>query len=94
MAERMLMVEIVYAGAAQAIRHRLEMSPGSTVMQAIERSEIIAQLPQAALDPARIGIFSQRVSADQLLQDGDRIELYRPLQLAPMDARRRRAGRR
>ena len=94
MAERTLMVEVVYVGAAQAIRRRLGMAPGSTVMQAIETSGIIAWLPQAALDPSRLGIFSRRVCAGQLLQDGDRIEIYRGLQLDPMDARRRRAGRR
>lgn len=94
MAERMLTVDVVYADAAQAIRRRLEMAPGSTVMQAIEKSGITAQLSQAVPDQARLGIFSQRVSAGQLLQNGDRIELYRPLQLDPMDARRRRAGRR
>lgn len=94
MAERMLMVEVVYADAAQAVRRRLEMAPGSTVMQAIETSGIIAWLPQGALDSTRLGIFSRHVSAGQLLQDGDRIEIYRALQLDPMDARRRRAGRR
>ena len=94
MAEPTLVVEVVYAGAARAVRHRLEMAPGSTVMQAILRSGILAQLPQATLDPARLGIFSQRVSEDRLLQSGDRIEIYRPLQLDPMDARRRRADRR
>ena len=94
MAECTLAVEVVYADAAQPIRIQLEMVPGSTVMQAIEASGIIAWLPEAALDPARLGIFSRRVSAEQVLQNGDRIEIYRPLQLDPMDARRRRARRR
>lgn len=94
MAERPLIVDVVYADAAQQIRRRMEMAPGSTVMQAIEASGIIAWLPQAALGSARLGIFSRRVPAEQLLQDGDRIEIYRSLQLDPMDARRRRAGRR
>ena len=94
MAERMLTVDVVYADAAQAIRRRLEMAPGSTVMQAIEASGIIAWLPETAVDSARFGIFSRRVSAEQMLQSGDRIEIYRPLQLDPMDARRRRARRR
>lgn len=94
MAERTLTVEVVYAGAAQRIQRRVEMAPGSTVMQAIEASGIIAWLSEAAVDPARLGIFSRRVSAEQVLQSGDRIEIYRPLQLDPMDARRQRAGRR
>ena len=94
MAECTLTVEVVYADAAQPIRRRLEMAPDSTVMQAIEASGIIAWLPEAALDSTRLGIFSRRVSAEQVLQNGDRIEIYRPLQLDPMEARRRRVRRR
>jgi putative ubiquitin-RnfH superfamily antitoxin RatB of RatAB toxin-antitoxin module len=42
------------------------------------------------VDPDRLGIFSKRVSSDHLVQAGDRIEIYRPLMLDPMEARRRR----
>ena len=93
MAERALTVEVVCADAGQVIRRRVELAPGSTVMQAIETSGITAWLPQAMLDPARLGVFARRVSAGHVLTDGDRIEIYRPLQLDPMDARRRRARR-
>jgi putative ubiquitin-RnfH superfamily antitoxin RatB of RatAB toxin-antitoxin module len=33
------------------------------------------------------------VAADRVLEEGDRVELYRPLTLDPMEARRRRAKR-
>jgi putative ubiquitin-RnfH superfamily antitoxin RatB of RatAB toxin-antitoxin module len=48
-------------------------------------------MPEVAFDPSRLGIFSRRVTADDLLHDGDRVEIYRPLTLDPKDARRRRA---
>ena len=56
-----------------------------------EQSGILQELPQVTFDPARLGIFSRRVAADDVLQDGDRVEIYRPLTLDPKDARRRRA---
>ncbi len=40
---------------------------------------------------AAIAVFGVRVSADQRLCDGDRVELLRPLQADPKDARRKRA---
>jgi len=91
MAERTIAVEVFYAGAEQQILRRIELACGSTVMQAIEASGIIEVLPQGAVDQNRLGIFSRRVSAQQVLQAGDRIEIYRPLTLNPMEARRRRA---
>jgi putative ubiquitin-RnfH superfamily antitoxin RatB of RatAB toxin-antitoxin module len=38
-------------------------------------------------------VFAKKVPADRVLEEGDRVELYRPLILDPMEARRRRAAR-
>jgi putative ubiquitin-RnfH superfamily antitoxin RatB of RatAB toxin-antitoxin module len=54
----------------------------------------------AALDPdfagvnlanSPVGLFGKVVGADQALNDGDRIEIYRPLGEDPKIARRQRA---
>lgn len=39
-------------------------------------------------------VFGERVDAEALLRDGDRLELLRPLQVDPKQARQQRAGRR
>lgn len=91
MAERTLRVEVVYAGTEGPIRRRVELAEGSTVMQAISASGIAAVLPAGAVDPARLGLFARKVAPDRQLREGDRIEIYRPLLLDPMEARRRRA---
>lgn len=91
MAERTIRVEVVYSGAGQPVRRRVELADGSTVMQAIGASGIAAVLPDGAIDPARLGIFARKVMPDRLVREGDRIEIYRPLSLDPMEARRRRA---
>ena len=91
MAERSIRVEVVYAETERPIQRRAELADGSTVMQAIEASGIIEMLPHGALDPHRLGIFARKVAPDQLVHDGDRIEIYRPLLLDPMEARLQRA---
>ena len=44
-------------------------------------------------DPActAVAIYGERADPDTALRDGDRVELLRPLQADPKDARRRRA---
>lgn len=91
MAEHTIRVEVVYAGEEQPIQRRVELADGCTVMQAIDASGIVAMLPAGTIDPARLGIFARRVAPDRLVREGDRIEIYRPLLLDPMEARRRRA---
>ncbi len=91
MAERTITAEVVYADAGQQILRRVELAEGSTVEQAIDASGIAGVLPKGAIDARYLGIFARRVAPDQVVQSGDRIEIYRPLMLDPMEARRRRA---
>jgi hypothetical protein len=91
MAERTITVDVVYAGAERQLLRRVELPQGGTVMQAIDASQIAKLLPPGAVDPDRLGIFSRKVPPQQVVQPGDRIEIYRPLTLDPMEARRRRA---
>ena len=41
--------------------------------------------------PLDVGIWGRRCSLDQLVAEGDRVEIYRPLTIDPMEARRTRA---
>lgn len=90
MAER-IAVEVVCATPQRQLLRRVSLPAGSTVIQAVEQSGLLQEMPEVAFDPSRLGTFSRRVTADDLLQDGDRVEIYRPLTLDPKDARRRRA---
>jgi putative ubiquitin-RnfH superfamily antitoxin RatB of RatAB toxin-antitoxin module len=87
-----LRVEIVYALAQTQTVLRVVLAPGATVKDAVERSGILRHLPPAAT--FSYGIFGRRVSGDQRLTDGDRIEIYRPLRADPRVARRARANSR
>jgi putative ubiquitin-RnfH superfamily antitoxin RatB of RatAB toxin-antitoxin module len=91
MADRMICVELVYAEAEGQTMFRVQLPEDSTVADAIKISGVSQQL--ALGEPLRnqIGIFGKKVSLDRVLQDGDRMEIYRPLLWNPMEARRRRA---
>ena len=90
MADR-ITVEVVCATAERQLLRRVILPAGSQVIAAIEQSGILQEMPEVAFDPSHIGIFSRRVAPDDVLHDGDRVEIYRPLTLDPKDARRRRA---
>lgn len=68
----------------------VEVPPGATVADAVERS---ALLVHHRVDPARLGyaIFGRRVDAQTRLADNDRVELTRPLTTDPKEMRRHRA---
>jgi hypothetical protein len=45
------------------------------------------------LEDSRLGIFGKLVAPDQVLQAGDRVEIYRPLKADPKEVRKARAAR-
>jgi len=85
-------VSVVYADPQRQITREIEIRTDATVEDAIAASAILRELPPDFV-PAGIGIFGSKVARDARLRDGDRIELYRPLQIDPKEARRKRAQR-
>lgn len=92
MAEGEIEVEVVYA-AETGISRTLRLPAGSTALQAVEASGLAELMPTGHFDPQHLGIFARRVPPGQILRSGDRVEIYRPLLLDPMTARRQRAHR-
>lgn len=87
----MIIVEIVYALPEVQSIYRVHVAEHATVRQAIDASALRADHPDLDLSAHRVGIFGKAVAQDRPLGDGDRVEIYRPLQADPKDARRRRA---
>lgn len=83
-------VEVVLALPDRQIVRRVTLADGATALQAVEASGLAREWP-GRVDPQRLGVFSRPVAPEQRLNEGDRVELYRPLLLDPKDARRRRA---
>ncbi len=88
----MISVEVAYAEPQEQFLERLQLPAGRTVADAIEASGVSREFPDIDVDPDRIGIFSRKVSLNQVLEDGDRVEIYRPLQADPKEVRRAKAA--
>ena len=91
MAER-LPIEIVLATPERQVLLALDVDDGSTVADVIALSGIGSQFPDFDLDEMPVGIWGKSVARDSLVRPGDRVELYRPLEVDPREARRQRAS--
>lgn len=85
-----LKVEVAWATPERQVVLRVALPAGATVEQAVRRSGILEVCPDAEFDPQRLGIYGRKVTPDETVRDGDRVELYRPLIADPRDARRAR----
>ena len=86
-------VELVYADRAREVLIGIDARPGSTVLDCVERSGLFRLVPN--LRDIRVGfaVFGRRVEATDPVSNGDRIEVLRPLDIDPKEARRLRARR-
>lgn len=85
-------VEVVFALREQQELVGLEVAEGTTVAQAIEQSGIASRFPAHDLSRCPVGVWGHVVERDTPLQNGDRVEIYRGLQMDPQEARRELAA--
>lgn len=85
-------VEVVWALPQAQDSVELTLPPGTTLREAVERSGLLERHPEIRLEPGFLGIFGRTCGLDTPLEEGDRVELYRPLRVDPKELRRKRAG--
>jgi putative ubiquitin-RnfH superfamily antitoxin RatB of RatAB toxin-antitoxin module len=85
-------VAIVYAQPQRSISKSLLLSQGATIADALAQVTSSQDFLGVDLANSPVGIFGKLARRDVKLNDGDRIEIYRPLQEEPKLARRKRAG--
>ncbi|SEP63815.1 RnfH family protein [Basfia succiniciproducens] len=85
-------IEITYAFPEHYYLKKFTLDEGTTVQSAILQSGILQQFTDIDLRENKIGIFSRPVKLTDSLNDGDRIEIYRPLLADPKEIRRKRAA--
>jgi hypothetical protein len=82
---------VVYSPAPRQVREWvLELPEGATLLQALEGSGAGAEFPQLDFATAQVGVWGSKAGLQQVLREGDRVEIYRPLQVDPKVARRER----
>lgn len=85
-------IEIAYALPERYYLKSFQVDEGITVQTAIMQSGILSQFPEIDLSTNKIGIFSRPIKLTDVLKEGDRIEIYRPLLADPKEIRRKRAA--
>jgi putative ubiquitin-RnfH superfamily antitoxin RatB of RatAB toxin-antitoxin module len=76
-------ISVVYATQKRQFWLNVELPDGARAMDAIERSGVLNRFPEIDLAHQKVGIFSRIVALDAPLEDGDRVEIYRPLTADP-----------
>jgi putative ubiquitin-RnfH superfamily antitoxin RatB of RatAB toxin-antitoxin module len=84
-------IEIIYATPFEQFLIVLDLIPNTSVEKAINCSGILKRYPEIHLQKNKIGIFGSFCHLQDLLSDGDRIEIYRFLMIDPKEARKQRA---
>lgn len=88
----LIQIEVAYALPSEQLILKLDVSPGTSVREAIERSGILRRFVDIDLERNRVGRWSHVVALDDTVRAGDRIEIYRGLVADPKEMRRQRAA--
>lgn len=84
-------IQIAYALPHHYFLKSYQVSENTTIEQAILQSGILDKYTEIDLTNNSVGIFSRPAKLSDIVNDGDRIEIYRPLLNDPKEIRRQRA---
>ena len=84
-------VEVVYGTPEKQLILDVVVPLDTTVEKAIAESCMSQQFPEIDLQENKVGIWNRTCKLSDMLKDGDRIEIYRPLIADPKEIRRLRA---
>lgn len=79
-------VTVVYALPHEQTIEELNVPDGTKVEQAIHMSHLLEKYPGIDLNENKVGIFAKLAKLDDVLREGDRIEIYRALPKKPRSA--------
>ena len=85
-------IGIAYALPQRQAWFDIELPDGSTIQDAINRSGILKQFPEIDLEKNKVGIYGKASKLDAVLNDGDRVEIYRPITCDPKTVPRKAKG--
>ena len=85
-------VEVVFALPDRQSLETVTVDDGASVADALRLSGIEERFPDVSFDELQVGSWGKPVERTQALRDGDRVEVYRPLEMDPREARRLKAG--
>jgi len=84
-------VSIAYALPEQQWLREMRVPRGTSAMDLVEMSGVLDAFPDIVKGDMQLGVYSQKVQHDHLLEEGDQVEIYRPLTADPKEVRRQLA---
>lgn len=94
-----IQVEVVYASPAAQRLLEISVPRGTTALEAVKLSGIAQLFPEIDMTTLDLGIFAKPLDGkgrprpeEYVLAEYDRVEIYRPLTIDPMQARLARAA--
>jgi putative ubiquitin-RnfH superfamily antitoxin RatB of RatAB toxin-antitoxin module len=91
--ENTIKVEVAYALPHKQLILEVEVTEGSSALEAARKSGVADKFEGIDLENADLGIFGKAVAPTQVLKPGDRVEVYRPLKADPKEVHKARAER-
>jgi uncharacterized protein len=83
-------IEVCYIGPLRQFYRTVQIERGGTIREAILASRLLEECAGLELEALKVGVFSRLKTLDWVLRQNDRVEVYRPLLVDPMSARRAR----
>lgn len=87
-------VSVVYATKTKQWVYRAVVARGTSAQELIEMSDFFEQVPELLdtdINQLTIGVYADKIALDYLLEENDRVEIYRPLTADPKEVRRQLA---
>jgi putative ubiquitin-RnfH superfamily antitoxin RatB of RatAB toxin-antitoxin module len=73
-------VEVVYARPGDAFLRELQLPRGGTIEDALQVCGVLEAHPEIDLATQKVGVYGKVLPLDHVLRDGDRVEIYRPVE--------------
>jgi putative ubiquitin-RnfH superfamily antitoxin RatB of RatAB toxin-antitoxin module len=83
-------VQVAYATPVRQELVDVTLPAGATIEDAIRGSGVLERFPEIDLSRNRVGVYGEAARLQDPVQDGDRVEIYRPLRADPGEIRRAR----
>jgi len=82
-------IGVAYATQSRQVWLTVDLAEGATVRDAIEKSGVLENFPEIDLKQQKVGIFGKIVKLESPVEEGDRVEIYRPIVCDPKTVRRK-----
>ena len=87
-----IVVEVVYAYPERYFIKKLTLDAPISIQNVIVQSGVLEKYTEIDLRQNKVGIFSRSAKLTDVVENGDRIEIYRPLLADPKEIRRKKAA--